>query len=66
MTQFYKITKPPLGKREPRSMSTTIYRLIRVMAGEETGRTCRRCAESIRPSDPFGMSEGVCRACRLG
>jgi len=65
VTQFYKTAKPAREART-RSMSTTIYRLIRAMAGEETGRTCRRCAESIRTSDPFGMSEGVCRACRLG
>jgi hypothetical protein len=46
-------------------MSDTIYKLVRALAGEETGRTCRRCAESIRNADHFGMSEGVCRPCRV-
>lgn len=46
-------------------MSATIYKLIRALAGEETGRACRRCAESIQSADHFGMSEGVCGPCRV-
>jgi hypothetical protein len=43
---------------------TYTYRLVRALFGLETGRSCRRCAEAIRADDPFGSSEGVCRACR--
>jgi hypothetical protein len=41
-----------------------LYRLIRAFAMQESGRDCRRCGEGIRPSDHFGVSEGVCVACR--
>ncbi|HKA67945.1 MAG TPA: hypothetical protein VKG85_02385 [Actinomycetes bacterium] len=46
-------------------MSATIYKLVRALSGAETGRTCRRCTESIRRADYFGMSEGVCGPCRV-
>jgi hypothetical protein len=44
----------------------TIWRLLRSLAGLESGSTCRRCSESILAADPFGLSEGVCRPCRDG
>jgi hypothetical protein len=46
-------------------MATTVWKLIRVFTGEEAGRSCRRCGESIPQRDRFGLSEGVCRPCRL-
>lgn len=42
-----------------------IYRLFRAFAMLESGRDCRICGDGIRPSDEFGLSEGVCRPCRL-
>ena len=45
-------------------MTVTIWNVFRAMAGLEYGRRCRSCAESILAEDRFGMSEGVCRACR--
>jgi hypothetical protein len=45
-------------------MSKTVWRLFRAMAGIESGRCCRSCGESILRDDYFGLSEGVCRACR--
>jgi hypothetical protein len=41
-----------------------IYRLIRSLAGLESGRTCRVCGDSIARSDAFGLSESVCRVDR--
>jgi hypothetical protein len=32
--------------------------------GLEQGRHCRTCDEAILRDDQFGLSEGVCRACR--
>jgi hypothetical protein len=46
-------------------MAATIWKLSWPLAGMEAGRTCRRCGESIPKTDSFGMSEGVCRPCRL-
>lgn len=40
------------------------YKLFRAIAMLESGRDCRRCGEAIAPSDAFGVSEGVCAACR--
>jgi hypothetical protein len=42
---------------------TLTYRVLRALAGLERGRHCRRCDEAIL-GDAFGLSEGVCRACR--
>lgn len=41
-----------------------IYDLFRALVRIETGRSCRRCTESIPPRDQFGLSEAVCAACR--
>jgi len=46
-------------------MSVTIWKQFRAIAGVEAGRSCRGCHESILAGDPFGLSEGVCRACRV-
>ena len=46
-------------------MATTVWKLLRGLAGLESGRSCRCCSEPILAADPFGMSEGVCRTCRL-
>ena len=46
-------------------MATTVWKLMRALSGLESGRDCRRCRESIPAADEFGMSEGVCRPCRL-
>jgi hypothetical protein len=46
-------------------MASTAWILLHALSGQESGRNCRRCSESIPSSDRFGMSEGVCRACRL-
>lgn len=45
-------------------MSTTVWKMMRALSGLESGRACRRCRESIRPQDEFGMSEGICGPCR--
>ena len=45
-------------------MATTAYKLVRALAGPQSGRFCRVCAESIQTKDDFGQSEGVCRSCR--
>ena len=45
-------------------MTITYWNLLRALVGLEAGRSCRRCGESILRTDPFGMSEGVCRPCR--
>jgi hypothetical protein len=47
-------------------MALTVYRVLRAMAGLETGHWCRRCAEVIPAADAFGRSEGVCGPCRTG
>ena len=41
-----------------------IYALLNRLAYRFAGRDCRRCGEAIVPSDPFGVSEGVCLGCR--
>ncbi len=46
-------------------MASSVWKLIRALTGEEAGRSCRRCGESIPVHDGFGLSEGVCRPCRL-
>jgi hypothetical protein len=46
-------------------MATTTWNLFRALWRLEGGRYCRRCGESIQASDEFGMSEAVCRPCRL-
>jgi hypothetical protein len=45
-------------------MTVTYWKLMRSLVGLESGCSCRVCGESILESDPFGMSEGVCRPCR--
>jgi hypothetical protein len=42
----------------------TVWKVLRGLAGLESGRWCRCCSESITRSDEFGLSEGVCRPCR--
>lgn len=41
-----------------------LYRLVLALAGRYFGRECRTCGEPISPGDEFGVSEGVCAACR--
>jgi hypothetical protein len=41
-----------------------LYKLFRAFAMRHAGLDCRRCGQSIEPGDYFGLSEGVCRACR--
>lgn len=31
----------------------------------ESARACRACGQGVRLDDPFGLSEGVCAACRV-
>jgi hypothetical protein len=45
-------------------MSITLGNVLRALAGLETGRSCRRCSESIPRTDAFGWSEAVCNPCR--
>jgi len=45
-------------------MASTVYKVLRALAGLETGRSCRSCSEVIGAADPFGLSEGVCGPCR--
>ena len=45
-------------------MTVTTFKLLKALVGLEAGRSCRRCGESILGTDPFGLSEGVCRSCR--
>ena len=42
----------------------TVWNVLRALAGLETGRSCRRCADAIPRGDAFGRSEGVCHPCR--
>ncbi len=46
-------------------MAITVFKVLRALAGEETGRACRSCGEPISARDEFGFSEGVCAPCRL-
>ena len=48
------------------AISNPTWRLFRALAGNESGRSCRCCGESILRADAFGLSEGVCRPCRHG
>ena len=43
-----------------------VWTFLRAMYGLDAGRTCRVCSEPVRPTDAFGMSEGVCEFCRRG
>jgi hypothetical protein len=45
-------------------MTSVTYRVLQALVGLEAGRSCRRCREAILVDDHFGLSEGVCRACR--
>jgi hypothetical protein len=40
--------------------------LTTLLTGLPIGRWCRSCSDPISASDPFGLSEGVCRPCREG
>ena len=40
-----------------------VYAMLNSLARRFAGRTAAAVA-SRRPSDPFGVSEGVCRGCR--
>jgi hypothetical protein len=40
------------------------YKLMKALAGLESGRECRVCRQTISPKDDFGLSEGVCEPCR--
>jgi hypothetical protein len=42
----------------------TLWKLVQGISGENSGRACRRCGESIPEDDHFGFSEQVCRPCR--
>ncbi len=46
-------------------MAVTMYQLLRALVGLESGRTCRSCGEVVPSFDHFGLSEGVCSACRV-
>jgi hypothetical protein len=35
-----------------------------LLTGLPVGRWCRVCSEPIEANDRFGLSEGVCEACR--
>jgi hypothetical protein len=41
-----------------------IHSLFKSLYGLVSGRDCRVCGESIPRVDGFGVSEGVCNACR--
>ena len=45
-------------------MTTTMRLLVRSLAGPQSGESCRRCHQQILRKDHFGLSEGVCHACR--
>jgi hypothetical protein len=45
-------------------MTMTVWSVLRALTGVEHGRCCRNCGEPILRKDLFGMSEGVCSACR--
>lgn len=45
-------------------MAITVWRVLRALAGVESGVSCRSCAETVAGNDPFGLSEHVCRPCR--
>lgn len=44
--------------------TTTMRLLVRSLAGPQSGQLCRICSEQILRKDHFGLSEGVCSACR--
>lgn len=41
-----------------------LYDLLLAMVNLHSGRRCRSCGTTIAPRDHFGVSEGVCPACR--
>jgi hypothetical protein len=41
-----------------------MYALLNSLARRFAGRHCRACGEQLLATDPFGVSEGVCRGCR--
>ncbi len=46
-------------------MVLTVWSVVRAFAGLGAGSSCRRCSERIPAHDAFGMSESVCRPCRV-
>jgi hypothetical protein len=46
-------------------MAATVWKLMQALSGRASSLYCRRCGDGIPATDPFGMSEGVCRSCRL-
>ena len=41
-----------------------MYALLNSLARRFAGRYCRTCGDAVLATDPFGVSEGVCRGCR--
>ena len=41
-----------------------VHNLLLALTNRYSGRSCRRCGDSIVQRDRFGVSEGVCPACR--
>ena len=41
-----------------------LHNLLLALNGLYVGRTCRKCGDAVVASDHFGVSEGVCPACR--
>jgi hypothetical protein len=47
-------------------MVLSTWRVVRGLAGLESGRWCRDCGDAIPSADAFGLGEGFCTACRQG
>ncbi|HEY7196855.1 MAG TPA: hypothetical protein VH306_06695 [Gaiellaceae bacterium] len=41
-----------------------VYRILNALNGLVTSQECRRCTQPILAEDRYGLSEGVCTACR--
>ena len=53
------------SKEGVNKIAITVFKLLRALAGEQTGRACRSCEEPISARDELGFSEGLCGPCRL-